>query len=82
MFATYEALWVFSLGSFHEPIAWLQGFPLEHPPFATLTIVATAVGNRQRGITHSVPCPAMRTAKVNAMAKLAGYRCTICDSTP
>ena len=20
-----EALWVFSLGSFHEPIAWLQG---------------------------------------------------------
>jgi len=24
-FATREALWVFSVGSFHEPIAWLQG---------------------------------------------------------
>jgi hypothetical protein len=23
--ARYEALWVFSLWSFHEPIAWLQG---------------------------------------------------------
>ena len=38
---------VFSVGSLHEPIAWLQGrIPLAHPSFATLTIVTTAVGNR------------------------------------
>jgi hypothetical protein len=61
----------------------LQGrIPLQHPPFATLTIVATAVGNRQLGVTHNVPCSAMRTAKVNVVAKLAAHRWTICDSTP
>jgi hypothetical protein len=81
--ASREALWVFSLGSLHEPIAWLQGgIPLQHPPFATLTIVTTAVGNRQLGITHNVPCSAMRTSKADVMAKLAAHRCTICDSTP
>jgi hypothetical protein len=78
-----EALWVFSLGAFHEPIARLQGgIPLQHPPLATLTIVATAVGNRQLDIAHGVPCSAMRTAKVNVMAKLAAHRSRICDSTP
>ena len=61
----------------HEPIAWSQSrIPLGHPPFATLTIVAAAVGNRQFGITHNVPCPAMRTAKVSVMAKLAAHHCT------
>ena len=69
---------LFSLGSLHEPIAWLQSrIPLGHPPFATLTIVATAVGNRQFGMTHNVSCPAIRAAKVNAMAELAAHRCII-----
>jgi hypothetical protein len=81
--ASREALWVFSLGSFHESITGLQcRIPLQHPPFATLTILATAVGNRQLGKTHNVPCPAMLTSKVNVMAKLAAHPCTICDSTP
>jgi hypothetical protein len=73
-----EALWVFSLGSFDEPIAGLQGrIPLQHPPFATLTVVAIAVGNRQFDITHNVPCSAMRTSKADVMAKLAAHLCTI-----
>jgi hypothetical protein len=38
--------------------------PLDHPPFATLTIMATAVSNGQLGITHAVPRSAMRTTKV------------------
>jgi hypothetical protein len=41
----------------------------------------SAIGNRQLGITHDLSCPAMRTAKVNVMAKLATHGCTISDST-
>jgi hypothetical protein len=37
---------------------------LGHPPFAALTIMATAVSNGQLGITHAVPRSAMRTTKV------------------
>ena len=78
-----EALSVFSFWSFNEPIAGLQGrIPLQHPPFATLTVVAIAVGNRQFDITHNVSCSAMRTSKADDMAKLAAHLCTICDSPP
>jgi hypothetical protein len=64
-------LWGSSVGSFHELIVRLQRrAPLDHPPFATLTIMATAVSNGQLGITHAVARSAMRTTKV----KLRGGR--------
>jgi hypothetical protein len=58
-------LWGSTVGSFHELIVRLQcRVPLDHPPFATLTIITTAVSNGQLGINHAVPGSAMRTTKV------------------
>ena len=74
-----------SVGSFHELKVRLQcRVPLDHPPLATLTIMATAVSNGQLGITHAVTRTAMRTTKVKLRnGRRAAHNCilhVVCES--